>query len=83
MQPRLDRRSLLKLAAASPLVLLGTTEATEQSSCSNECENSGMSDIPVTDGFCDGCKCVRCGARGSMNSMGWCDVCEEELRWPV
>lgn len=33
-QCRMDRRSLLKLVAASPLFLLSTAEATEQAECS-------------------------------------------------
>jgi hypothetical protein len=75
----MNRRSLLKIAAACPLVLLGTTEATKQASCADECENCGMVDVPLDEGFCVGCTCAHCGTHGSMNDMGWCDACEEQL----
>jgi len=45
------------------------------------CENCGMIDVPLKDGFCAGCICERCGRNAgtvgrSMNDMGWCEDCE-------
>ena len=50
-----------------------------------ECDNCGMIDVPLSDGYCEGCICLKCkrnaGETGcSMNDMGWCDDCEEEFR---
>jgi hypothetical protein len=50
-----------------------------------ECDNCGMIDVPLIDGYCDGCICVNCkknaGEVGcSMNGMGWCDKCERKLK---
>jgi hypothetical protein len=50
----------------------------------SECENCGMIDVPLKNGFCSGCICQRCKkdageASGSMNDMGWCEECEAFL----
>jgi hypothetical protein len=37
-----------------------------------ECENCGILDKPLTDGFCEGCTCSSCGAHGTMDEMGMC-----------
>jgi guanosine-3',5'-bis(diphosphate) 3'-pyrophosphohydrolase len=38
-----------------------------------ECENCGIVDKPLDkDGFCEGCVCTFCGAKGSMGSVGTC-----------
>lgn len=47
---------------------------------SPECDNCGMIDEPLSDGYCSGCICARCkknaGEVGqSMNDMGFCDSC--------
>lgn len=47
-----------------------------------ECENCGMFEVPLKDGHCEGCICLKCGRTaidcgGSMNGVGWCDECEE------
>ena len=49
-----------------------------------ECDNCGMTNVPIQKGHCYGCICQRCGATaidagGSMSEMGWCEDCEEEL----
>lgn len=48
---------------------------------SAECDNCGKFDVPLTDGHCQGCICLRCNrgaldCGGSMNEFGWCDECE-------
>jgi hypothetical protein len=50
-----------------------------------ECDNCGMIDEPLSDGYCQGCICAKCGRNAgevghSMNDMGWCDACEAELQ---
>ena len=49
-----------------------------------ECDNCGMIDMPLSDGYCEGCICLRCkknaGEVGqSMTDMGFCDRCETEI----
>jgi hypothetical protein len=43
-----------------------------------------MIDVPLSDGYCAGCICLRCkknaGEVGqSMTDMGFCDKCETEI----
>jgi len=40
--------------------------------CHAKCENCGMVDVPLKDGFCNGCTCSSCGAHGSMDAGGMC-----------
>lgn len=49
-----------------------------------ECDNCGMIDVPLSDGYCAGCICLRCkknaGELGqSMTDMGFCEPCEAEI----
>ena len=48
------------------------------------CDNCGMIDVPLSDGYCAGCICLRCkknaGELGqSMTDMGFCEPCEAEI----
>ena len=36
------------------------------------CENCGMLDVPLQDGFCHGCTCLHCGEHDTMDEAGWC-----------
>lgn len=46
-----------------------------------ECDNCGMIEVPLKEGHCEGCICLKC-KRGalecgsSMNAAGWCNSCE-------
>jgi hypothetical protein len=43
------------------------------------CENCSRLDVPLHEGYCEGCTCRRCQAHGTMNAMGWCSRCESGL----
>ena len=52
-----------------------------------ECVNCGLSDVPLTGGYCEECTCDRCGVHGTMSEFGWCQACgraveeEAECEW--
>lgn len=51
----------------------------------DECENCGMTEVQLVNGYCPGCICQSCnknaGETGcSMNEVGWCTKCWESNR---
>lgn len=50
----------------------------------NECNNCGIEDSLLADGYCEACHCRKCGKNAgqtgcSMNSVGYCNACELAL----
>ena len=41
------------------------------------CLNCGMIEVPLTNGFCEGCTCWACNGHGSLDSYGLCRECAD------